>query len=172
MCIGIPHNVDLRRRKKLFRHYGINKVLDVGANAGQYAQLIRKLGFDGKTVSFEPIKSTFDELEIKTRKDNNWRAINYGLGSKEEERILNISKNSYSSYILEISTKHVENAPLSGYFKKEKTNIKTIDSLYDDLVSKDDIVLLKIDVQGIEKGVLKDGMNRFQELKEFKLKCQ
>ena len=158
-------NVDLRRRKNLFSHYRINKVLDVGANAGQYAQQIRKLGFDGKIISFEPIKSTFNELEIKASKDNNWSALNYGLGSKEEERILNVSKNSYSSSILEITSKHVESAPLSGYFKKEKININTIDNLYEDLVSNDDIVLLKIDVQGFESEVLEGAKESLSKIK-------
>jgi len=158
-------NVDLRRRRKLFRHYGINKVLDVGANTGQYAQLIRKLGFNGKIISFEPLKSSFNELEKKASKDNNWTALNYGLGSKEEERILNISKNSYSSSILEITSKHVENAPLSSYFKKEIIKISTIDNLYEDLVSKDDIILLKIDVQGFEKEVLEGTKQSLSKIK-------
>lgn len=158
-------NVDLKRRKNLFRYYEINKVLDVGANTGQYAQIIRKLGFKGKIISFEPIKSTFIELEIKASNDNNWSAFNYGLGSKEEERIINISKNYYSSSILEMTSKHVENAPLSSYFKKEKIKVNTIDNLYGDLVSKDDIVFLKIDVQGFEREVLEGSKVSLSKIK-------
>lgn len=42
--------IDLRRRQKPIAHFKINKILDVGANMGQYAQLARKLGFQGDIV--------------------------------------------------------------------------------------------------------------------------
>jgi FkbM family methyltransferase len=43
--------------------YGINKVFDVGANVGQYAERKISLGYRGQIISFEPISSVFTELE-------------------------------------------------------------------------------------------------------------
>lgn len=157
-------NIDLKRRKNLFRHYGINKVLDVGANTGQYAQLLRKLGFRGEIISFEPIKTIYTELEDKAVKDKKWIVLNYGLGSKIEERTLNISKNSFSSSILEMTAKHLENAPLSEYLRDEKIDINTIDNIYDEMVTKNDIVFLKIDVQGFEKEVLQGAKKSLEKI--------
>ena len=44
---------DLKRRLQIINYTQIDKILDVGANIGQYAILMRKLGFKGKIVSFE-----------------------------------------------------------------------------------------------------------------------
>ena len=40
----------------------INCVIDVGAFKGQYAQFLRKLGYSGQIISFEPVASSFAEL--------------------------------------------------------------------------------------------------------------
>ena len=51
--------VDLRRRKKLLDHHRITKILDIGANSGQYGLETIKIGFKGAIISFEPDKKCF-----------------------------------------------------------------------------------------------------------------
>lgn len=82
-------NEDLRRRKKLLDFHKINKILDVGANSGQYALQTFELGFKGNIMSFEPVKSTFDNLKKETLKKQNWKAFNFGFGDKEESIDIN-----------------------------------------------------------------------------------
>ena len=43
------------RRIKLFEHYNIDLVFDIGANVGQYATGIMDAGYKHKVVSFEPL---------------------------------------------------------------------------------------------------------------------
>ena len=59
---SIVNSHDLRRRKVLDL-LGIDLVLDVGANSGQYAKMLRKDGYNGKILSFEPISTVYNELK-------------------------------------------------------------------------------------------------------------
>lgn len=157
-------NIDLRRRKKLLKHHRINKIFDVGANSGQYAEEIFKLGFTGKIISFEPVKGTFENLLKKANKNNNWTALNYGFGNKEEVLEINLSENTYSSSLLDIMPSHTKSAPESKVVGKEKVYIKTLDKEFEDLIQKNDNVLLKIDVQGFEKNVLDGAIKSLEKI--------
>lgn len=152
--LKIYPNLDLRRRKKLLSHQNITKIFDVGANSGQYALQTFDLNFKGQIISFEPVKSTFQSLELKTKKNANWQAYNFGLGNKNEQLEINLSQNTFSSSLLDILPSHVKSAPDSKTVGIETVTIKKLDSIFNDFVNKKDVVLLKIDVQGFEKKVL------------------
>ena len=47
------------RRKRLMQNTGINLILDVGANIGEFAQTMRAYGYAGRIVSFEPLADAF-----------------------------------------------------------------------------------------------------------------
>jgi FkbM family methyltransferase len=161
--------LDLRRRKKLLEHHKITKILDVGANEGQYAEQTQKLGFKGGIISFEPVKSVFEKLNKKTQKNRFWSAYNYGLGNKNEQVLINISKNTFSSSLLEIMPNHVKGAPESKYTHQEKVIIKTLDEVYNEIVDDSDVVFLKIDVQGFERNVIEGSKNSLKFIKGIQL---
>jgi FkbM family methyltransferase len=138
----------------LLRHFEINKILDVGANVGDYAIELRKLGFHGKIVSFEPLEAPYQELKKNVTDDNNWDAVNIALGNTDEESFINIAGNCNSSSLLDMLPDHVNSAPQSSYIGKEKIIVRKLDSVMNDYRSKGDNILLKIDTQGFEKQVL------------------
>ena len=146
--------IELRQRKKLFKHHRVTTILDVGANSGQYAKQMFKLGFQGKIISFEPVKPVFKVLVSQTKKKSNWEALNIGLGDKEETVEINVSENTFSSSILEITENHVKGAPKAKVQGKTTIEIKKLDTIFSNLVSEEDRVVLKMDVQGFEKNVL------------------
>src|SRR4051794_18567254 len=61
----------------VLRMYRVNCVLDVGANRGQYATALRRAGYMGRIVSFEPVPDVFDELRRRAAGDPAWVAYPY-----------------------------------------------------------------------------------------------
>ena len=62
------------RLRQLFVHHRIEKVIDVGANEGQYRDFLRnQVGFDGRIESFEPTPALVARLHEKARGDRDWR---------------------------------------------------------------------------------------------------
>ena len=161
--------VDLRRRKKLLDYHRITKILDIGANSGQYGLETIKIGFKGAIISFEPVKSVFNKLRKNAEKYPLWYTYNYGLGDKCETSEINISENTFSSSILEIMPNHVKSAPESKMIHKEEILIKKIDAIFNEVVEEGDIVLLKVDVQGFEKKVLEGAMDSLKRIKGIQI---
>ena len=161
--------LDLRRRKKLLDHHGITKILDVGANNGQYGLQTIKLGFKGTIVSFEPVKSVFEDLKSNSDKFNSWEAYNFGSGDITKEAFIHISENTYSSSLLEIMPNHVKNAPASKIIDTELISIEKLDDVFNNYVNDNDEVLLKIDVQGFEKNVLKGAEQSLKRIKGIQI---
>jgi len=60
--------------RRFFDHFKVDCVFDVGANAGQYAQMLRRnVGFKGSIISFEPIPAMAELLRRAAKGNPNWR---------------------------------------------------------------------------------------------------
>lgn len=144
----------------LFKKFGIDTVLDVGANRGQYGKYLREIiGYKGRIISFEPLSSAHGELTKTTMADSSWTARKHALGNKNEKTEINIAGNSYSSSILEMLPSHVKAAPESKYIGKEQIEVITLDSIFEGICSKEQNILLKIDTQGYERFVIEGARN-------------
>ena len=140
---------DLRTRL-LLDHHKIGLVLDVGANAGQYASSLRESGYRGKIISFEPLSTMYSVLERASRTDPLWViASRTAIGNIDGEIEINISENSYSSSVLGILDAHLDAAPKSAYIGSEAVKISKLDTLANDYIKDNDqLIYLKMDVQG------------------------
>jgi FkbM family methyltransferase len=145
---------ELQARQLFLSYYGINLLLDVGANIGQYSSLMRRIGYKGKIVSFEPLTSAFTELKKISDEDSNWTCENIALGNKEEKAVIHVSGNSYSSSLLNILPSHITFDSDSNYIAEETIEIKKLDDVFQNYCQPSDVVMLKIDTQGFEKNVL------------------
>src|SRR5262249_3969903 len=81
----------VQRRVALMKRHGINMVLDVGANTGQYGTLLRQLGFRGRIVSFEPLSDAFAALQRTAANDPFWSCHNIGLSDVDATASINVS---------------------------------------------------------------------------------
>jgi FkbM family methyltransferase len=66
----------------------VNCVVDVGANQGQFGALLRRIGYAGRIVSFEPLGAAFAELQKRRELDGNWDAHRIALGRAAESATL------------------------------------------------------------------------------------
>lgn len=147
-------NNDIRRRIKLMSKLNIEIVLDIGANIGNYARNLRRLGYTNRIISFEPLKNVFGKLQRNSKSDNQWSVHNYALGDEEGTNTIHVANNSYSSSILKMLPSHLESAPKSKYIGKEEIEIKRLDAVFNSLSIEKEKIMLKIDTQGYEKNVL------------------
>src|SRR5262249_20346310 len=74
----------------LFQHIGINCVLDVGANVGDYGLALRSLGYKGWILSFEPVSATYARLAENAKGDPRWATFRFALGDENAERAINV----------------------------------------------------------------------------------
>tara|TARA_B100000674_G_C37822080_1_gene906311 strand:- start:92 stop:799 length:708 start_codon:yes stop_codon:yes gene_type:complete len=151
----------------------INTVIDVGAHEGEFALNFNKKFNVEKIISFEPNIKVFKILNKNIFNYKNMYAVNSGVGSREEKKILNINTESSSSSLNELRKD-------SNYYKKKfffinlfkgeiiKDRLEISILKLDDFIIKNDISsidLLKIDTEGFEFDVLKGANNNLKKIK-------
>lgn len=132
-------------------------VVDVGANIGYYTVLLAdKIGKSGKVYAFEPDKTNF-EILVRNIKENNLEnvvAVNAGVGSKSETKILYKSEENLGDHKLYETHPPCGHPPLKkggqNYSSKEFTKIVKLDDYLADIK----VGLMKIDTQGWEPEVI------------------
>ena len=159
------HNSEELLLQTILRNFGIKAVLDVGANQGQYAQGLIDHGYKGKIYSFEPISSVFEVLKKTSAAYPRWSVFNLGLGSKEEELLINISENFVSSSILKVSELSTDSEPKTRITHGEKVKLSTLDALFAKQPEFDREILLKLDVQGYELEALRGAVKSLAQIK-------
>jgi len=160
---------DLARRMKMINNFNIDTLFDIGANEGQYSRNMRELGVRKKIISFEPLKSAFEELKKASLKDNNWLVNNYALGNEDIKSMINVAGNSFSSSIQNMLPTHLKSEPESIYIAQEEIEIKKIDSIFNSFCNKEDRVMIKIDTQGYEKNVIDGATESLNNIKIIQL---
>jgi FkbM family methyltransferase len=143
------------RHVRLLRTLGVDLVLDVGANVGQFGARLRRSGYTGAIVSFEPMASAFAALGARAASDSRWTALNMGLGDRSGPALLHVAGNSGSSSLLEMLPAHLSAAPGSAYVGTEAVQIRRLDELADELLGAYRFPCLKVDTQGFELAVMR-----------------
>lgn len=142
------------RRIKLFQHFGIECVLDVGASTGGYGAELRSTGYDQRIISFEPSSDAFPALETRASRDALWDTVQLALGKESDEAILNLSLNRESNSILSIKDRHTAAYTQAKYVGSEVVAVETLDHVFDRYCVAGTSIFLKIDTQGYEYQVL------------------
>jgi len=145
--------------KRLFAMYKIDCVVDVGANVGQYAALLReRVGYEGLILSFEPVVAIFNELSRKSAADVQWRVFNIALGAARGTATINVTKAPSRNSLLQPRTDVVSKFwSEDAVHHTEEIRIETVD----DILTAEGIdpgssqIYLKMDTQGYDLDVLR-----------------
>ncbi|MFZ0305849.1 MAG: FkbM family methyltransferase [Terracidiphilus sp.] len=133
---------------------GIDVVIDVGANVGQFGKWLRESGYRGRIVSFEPISSAFQVLSRAAAGDGNWDVYQCGLGAVSGVARLNVSELSVFSSILDSTNAGSLHDKRMAVDHIEEISIRTLDDVVAGMQGK---ILLKVDTQGYERQVMEGG---------------
>lgn len=144
--------------RTVFERFEVDAVLDVGANVGQYAEMIRhNLGFKGQIFSFEPIPDAFRRLEEFAAADPNWFVFNYALGEADGVADFNVMRNSsLSSFHNPVKEEGPEQDGLD-IVSRIAVTIRTLDDVVPELIASHGVknFYLKMDTQGFDLAVLR-----------------
>lgn len=136
---------------------GVDLVLDIGANKGQFGKDIRNF-YSGTIMSFEPVSSTFQRLQEVASSDPAWRVFQVALGSVEHSREINISSQDVFSLFLNSNRYCSERfGSESVHSETELVSVRRLDKLLEELVPdiRSKRIFLKMDTQGYDMEVYK-----------------
>lgn len=145
------------RRMHLLERHGVNLVLDIGANVGHFGHELRSLGYRGRIVSFEPLKSAYAQLKTAAQGDELWTTHNVAIGGEDGWSEINVAANLQSSSLLAMLPRHLDSAPQSSYLGVEKIQIRRLDSVLPEVMKPGEVLYVKSDTQGYESEVVNGG---------------
>jgi FkbM family methyltransferase len=148
---------------KLLHWRGVDLVIDVGANDGGYAISIRRHGYGGRILSFEPLPEPYRKLRAHAAKDGDWDTMQYAIGAERGRVTVNIAGNSgASSSVLPMLERHRQTVPESAYIGREEAEVHPLDDLVTTTRHNlEENLYLKVDVQGYERAVLTGAADLF-----------
>lgn len=152
---------ELQILKKL-KKFNINKILDIGANEGQWTLMARTI-LDSEIIAFEPQVDAFNTLSRLN--DNKIKAKKLAIGDKIGEIFINVHINSSQ---LSFIDDHLHDMPLLNgkALIKERIQISTLDFLFENYPENyANIDFVKIDTEGYEEKVLIGGTVFFKKIR-------
>lgn len=140
---------------KVIDSQAIDTVIDVGANTGQFASMLRCCGFHGEILSFEPLPDAYEKLEARALTDPRWHIHpRCAVGDAPGTATINVSGNSVSSSLLPMTEAHSSAASDSRYVDALEVPVVRLDDIESEYGLRGRRCLLKIDTQGFEWQVL------------------
>lgn len=147
------------------RRLGVTCVLDVGANVGQFGTRLRRMGYTGRIVSFEPVAAMAEKLRQNSADDPRWIVHQCALGEEDGSAEINVRPGAMSS-LLPSSDFGKDWSERLGEATTETITLRRLDGLLDEAVAglADPRVFLKMDTQGYDLATLHGAGERLREV--------
>jgi FkbM family methyltransferase len=141
----------------VLRDRDVNCVFDVGANVGQYAKALRRCGYRGRIVSFEPVSELAEKLRLAASDDPDWLVFQCAVGDEEGTMSMNVAPGAHHgagtmSSLLPSSDFGQEWSSKLRMMTKQSVPVRRLDSMYEEAVAglSEPRVYLKMDTQGYD----------------------
>lgn len=145
------------QRRRLFAELGIDLVIDVGANTGQYGGGLRSF-YGGDILSFEPVSTAYETLAARSAGDPRWKACRLALGPATEERTIHVARKTvFSSFLPANEYSHRKFAGISEKAAEERVSVRRLDEVLPEQVPgwRTRRIFLKMDTQGFDLEVFR-----------------
>ncbi|QNN65773.1 FkbM family methyltransferase [Sphingomonas rhizophila] len=142
--------------KRFLSELEIDCVLDVGANGGQYGSELRRIGYRGLVISFEPDPTAFQRLRERAADDRKWEALNVALGREAGRAKFNIMEVSLFNSFRAPSTSETDRFAGANEIKETvEVDVERLSDALPRLRSEHSFrnVFLKMDTQGFDSEV-------------------
>ena len=128
--------------------------IDIGANVGLVSrQVLNENKNVKKFICVEPVKTTYDCLQMNSSVFNNFNLFNFGLGIRNENKNIFIDKSNHGNASLE---KTMMKLSKHKKYYSEKILIKSVKSFFNLIKNQieGDKLIIKIDTQSFDELIL------------------
>lgn len=142
---------------------GIETVVDIGANRGQFALCVRRLYPQAQIFSFEPLQEPASTYRKTFEGDPRARMINKAIAAAPGSAAMHVSRWDVSSSLLPFAQAQHDNFPFTEESRQETVSLAPLSACIDRRAIAGRS-LLKLDVQGYELTALEgcaDLLDRF-----------
>lgn len=133
----------------------VEAVLDIGANTGQFAQVLLADGYQGEILSFEPLEQEHAALCRSAAGHPRWYVhARAALGNSSGTIDMHRAANSVSSSAIPILEAHIHAEPSSRTIGTEIATVLPLDAVSHPVLDRARSFCLKLDTQGYEHQIL------------------
>lgn len=149
--------------RELFDMLGVDCVLDVGANIGQFHDFLRlHVGYSGCIVSFEPVREMYERLRQAARADTDWTVHPIALGEHDGSAEIAVMVERTLSSLLPRNEEGLRAMGYEKYLREtevartETIAIRRLDAIVDEVMPRGvSRVFMKTDTQGYDMAVVR-----------------
>ncbi|HUT50321.1 MAG TPA: FkbM family methyltransferase [Alphaproteobacteria bacterium] len=162
---------ETQRVVQLLELHGIEAVIDIGANEGQYARGLREAGYRGRIISVEPGADAHGKLQAAVADDPHWTAAaRMALGETPGDATLHLSNRSDMNSLKPMAAVTTQAFPKAVAAGTDMVAVARLDVVFDELVgAAARRVFVKIDTQGFEAEILRGATAVLDRIAGFQL---
>lgn len=168
-AVAIHSELEAMHVGEFLAHYRVETVFDIGANAGDYAMMLRRrVGFTGRIVSCEPNPDLALRLRKTAANDPKWIIEPCAVGRSAERVRLNITRDDHFSSLLaptDAETRlFTEAMAIEREVEVEMTTLEALIAKYGK-----GPVYAKIDTQGSEQAIIEGAGKALSQISALQL---